>query len=233
MITFVYSYYNNGNMLLEHQKYWNKYPDEIKEQLEIIITDDCSKVPAKDFIQKSDLDLKLYRIKIDIPWNWLACRNIGAHYAENKWILMTDIDHLVDKKTIKKLYSKNDLNEKNIYLFNRKDAPNLTPYKPHDDSYFMTKKMFWKIGGYDETLSGFYGTSGSYRKRAEQISPLIRFKSLYLIRYPANVIWDANTKGLKRKDSKRKELIKPLMKLKTENNWTDIKVLSFPYERVI
>ena len=34
----------------------------------------------------------------------------------------------------------------------------------------MTKNLYWKIGGYDEELSGNYGTSGRYRARAFKVA---------------------------------------------------------------
>jgi len=222
-------------MLQEQQKYWDTYPDYIKEQLEVIVVDDCSpNKPAKDYINPNvEYDLSLYRIQKNVRWNWLACRNLGAYKAKNKWLLLTDMDHAVDSRVIKNLWRNvKHFDDECIYMFERKDAPNLTQYKPHDDSYFMTRGMFWKVGGYDEDLSGFYGTSGNYRRRAGAKSKrLIRLKGLYLIRYPREVIADASTSEFTRKDPAQKEKLKKIIDSKKHAR-KPIKTLSFPYEEI-
>lgn len=235
MVTFVYPYYKNGEMLKKQQEYWASYPDKIRKSFEVIVVDDCSPTnKAIDNIETDvDYDLKLYRVNEDIRWNWLACRNIGAYHAKNKWLLLTDMDHAVDADVIKKLYKRlSSLDETYIYLFERRDAPDLTFYKPHNDSFFMTKELFWRTGGYDEDLSGFYGTSGDYRRRAFKTAKLsFRFTDLYLIRYPREIISDASTTDFTRKDPEQKERLRSVIKEKSDND-QPIKVLSFPYERL-
>lgn len=219
-------------MLVEQQRYWNNYPDYIQDQLEVIIVDDCSpRKPAKNYLNTEvKYSLSLYRIQKDVQWNWLACRNLGAYKAKNKWLLLTDMDHVVDTYVIEKLWSMlPELDKKYIYMFERKDAPDLTPYKPHNDSFFMTKKMFWKTGGYDEEFSGFYGTSGKYRRRAAGIANgLVRIKGLYLTRYTREILEDASTTEFVRKDQRRKDKLNRLYKEKQESE-RPIKTLTFPY----
>jgi hypothetical protein len=42
--------------------------------------------------------------------------------------------------------------------------------------------MFWKVGGYDEALSGHYGSDGDWRKRCAKVAP-IQILSDRLIRH--------------------------------------------------
>lgn len=237
LITFVYAYYDNPNMFLRQMEEWNVYPNEIKKQLDIIVTDDCSKdKPLSDLpLNLKNIDIRRFQITEKVQWNWLACRNIGASKANTKWLLLTDMDHMVDSVDIGDLF--NFLNKKayeeTVYLFKRVDAPNRTKFKSHDDSYLMTKEMYWKIGGYDEELSGNYGTSGRYRKRAFQISDHNKRLNIPLTRFPSEVIFDANTKDFVRKHKNNGKKIKAILRKKTEEGRLDeIRTLSFPYKEI-
>ena len=89
-----------------------------------------------------------------------------------------------------------------FYLFSRVDAPNLTPYKRHPNSYFMHRDLYWKIGGYDEEFSGNYGTDGMYRRRAIKVAGEGIKMDAPLIRYPREVIPDASTTEFHRKEGR-------------------------------
>ena len=85
------------------------------------------------------------------------------------------------------------LDERKVYRFSRVDAPDMTPYKPHPNSWVFTRGMFNRIGGYDERLSGFYGTDGEFGKRVERATAKVVLLDEVLIRYPREVIADAST----------------------------------------
>ncbi|MFW5887073.1 MAG: hypothetical protein ACOCUL_04880, partial [Bacteroidota bacterium] len=189
-------------------------------------------------------NFRAFEIKVDIPWNWLAARNIGAYHAKSPWIILTDIDHVILNQHYRLLLDKK-LDEKNIYLFDRRDCDRpvseekgsfkLRYKKPHDDSFLMTKEMFWKGGGYDEEFSGHYGTSGRYRSRMQAVcNKMIRLKDIYLIRYDRKVIADASTTTLKRKEGRDPKALKRIEeKKKAEGRKNDIKTLTFPYREII
>ena len=237
-LTFVYAYYDNKGMLIRQLQEWEQYPKEIKDQLSVIVTDDCSsKQPITELIpefEKSSIDLTVYRITKKVPWNWLACRNIGAHYTKTKWLLMTDMDHMIDKQDAPKLFNVlNVLDPSFVYLFTRVDAPKRTHYKPHDDSYLMTHKRFWKIGGYDEEFSGNYGTSGAYRRRAFDSSKGNERLNIPLTRFPREVLADASTTEFVRKHPDNGPKLAVIReKKKAEGRASEILTLSFPYELV-
>lgn len=239
-ITFVYSYYDNPRMFEEHIKIWQSYPGNIKNLLEFIVTDDCSpNHPASDVarrIKPYDIDLKIYRIQKDIPWNWRMARNVGAHHAALQWVLTTDMDHLIPVDTAEYITTAN-LDERIVYQFEREDAPNRTPYKPHNDSYLMTKQTYWKIGGYDEDFAGTYGTADwpppAYGTKVKKIAKIIRLP-VALVRYPREVVADSSCprdllilKGLEN-DKKKAEIT--AMKKRTGRG---IMTLQSPYERVL
>ena len=240
-ITYVYPYYNNALMFVEQQRVWGNYSQDVRNRVEMIVTDDCSpRAPARFFVQDPrNFNLKLYRIGVDIRWNWIAAKNLGAHHAaEDSWLFLTDIDHVIPELTVRALLDRLDrgkLDQDRYYTFDRVDAPGLTPYKTHPNTYFMHRSLFWRIGGYDEDLSGFYGTDGYYRALVERVCRRKEFRvpDVYVIRYPREVISDSSTTDYKRKEpvdsSPRK---KEIMKTKLREGLPP-KALSFPWERVL
>ena len=239
-LTYVYAYYDNKTMLERQIKEWQKYPDNIKQKLEVIITDDCSsKQPISELISKFkrvDFATRIFRITKKVPWNWLACRNIGAHYAQSKWVLLTDMDHMVDRRDVETFFKATRKGHDNwVYTLTRVDAPNRTYYKPHNDSFLMTKDLYWRIGGYDEELAGNYGTSGRYRQRAYAIAEDNKRVDAPLTRFPREVIADASTTEFVRKGPGRNpHAIKIILNKKlNEGREDEIRTLSFPYEEIL
>jgi len=235
-ITFVYAYYDNPTMLLRQQEEWLSYPDSVLKRLEIIITDDCStNHPITEvFPLSSKLNIRVFRITKKVQWNWLACRNIGAHCAQGTWLLLTDMDHMLQKKHADQLFGamkKDRLPSKCVYLFTRVDAPDNVVVKNHNDSFLMKKDLFWKIGGYDEELSGNYGTSGTYRRRAFKVAGDHTVLDIPLTRYSREVIPDASTTEFLRKEGCDKKAMQNKVdakKLEGRKFW----VLTFPYEEL-
>ena len=205
-LTLVYAYYKNDSMFIHQQINWNAYSDKVKRDVEIIVTDDCS--PQENSIENCVQlpyypNLRLFKILEKVPWNWLECRNIGAKYAKSDWLLLTDIDHMVTPTVARSLLKRIDrLNKSVVYQLNRIRAVDNKPYKFHNDSFLVSKSLFWGAGGYDEHYSGLYGTSGSFRRRLlKNASDNIRLP-LQLVLYGREVIKDASTTDFARKEGR-------------------------------
>lgn len=199
MITIIFPYYNNAGMLKEQWRVWSSYPDEVKAKVSVIVVDDSSPwAPAADALSRREwlssglASLRLYRAGVDIRWNWLFCRNLGASEANDPWLLLTDIDHVIPADTLSSLLNKNHDTTK-VYRFARVSMPDYTLYHPHADTFYMTKAMFWRIGGYDERFSGYYGSSSDIRHRMKAMGVEIELLPHSIIRYPREVIPDAST----------------------------------------
>jgi hypothetical protein len=229
--TLILPYYENPKFLRTQIGWWSTYPDVlgawIGKFLSAIVVDDGSPVyPAEPIVKAnpSSIPLRLFRIGVDVRWNWLAARNIGAHHAEDGWLLLTDMDHVLPASTASALiFGKHDPGL--VYAFSRIEHTG-EPVQPHSASFFMTKAMFWKIGGYPEELAGFYGTDGDFRRRLAQHAK-IQILEDRLIRHEYQ--GDSSTTAYLRKQPED-AAVKALV-AKRKPGWTP-KVLSFPYAQV-
>jgi hypothetical protein len=201
----------------------------------MIVVDDCSPVPLWDAIDaasritaRSVPGLRIYRITEKKRFNWLAARNIAAHEAEDgSWLAMTDMDHMLPFTTTTALvYGSHD--PETIYRFTRCDGHHSaeTEIAPHANSWFMTKAMFWRAGGYNEAFSGLYGSDGEFRRRCARTAP-IAIMNRPLVRKEHD--GDSSTTSYGRKEPQDRAI----HELAAQLEGTPPKVLSFPYERVL
>ena len=238
MLTLVYSYYENWKMLQEQLKFWSEYPPNVLKHVEFIVTDDCStNAPLNSaFVLPANLNIRIFRITKKVPWNWLACRNIGAHHAKGDWLLLTDMDHvLLPQYSNQTLLLTKKLSPDFVYMFSRRDMPHMKKVPHHKDSFFLSKDLFWRSGGYDEDLSGHYGTSGQFRRRVIKCATGWEILDIPLIRYSRSVIDDACTVNFVRKtaDGAHHRAMKKIIRNKILSGTSNvIKTLSFPYEEV-
>lgn len=226
LVTIIYPYYDNPLALAKRVNAWAQLPLELRINLSAIIVDDGSPVSsAKQVLFNCPIPfkLRLFRIDVDRRWNWLAARNIGMSYANEGWCVCTDIDHIIPQETLENLVHENHEID-TIYRFNRMERG--VKIHPHPNSWFMTREIFWKFGGYDEALSGYYGTDGEARRRWIKTAKVRTLKD-YLIR--EEYVDDSSTMRYGRKESidlRAQEIIKARPK-----DWKP-RVLSFPYHEV-
>jgi hypothetical protein len=237
-LTLIMPYYDNPSMLEEQQRLWMKYPEELRARLHVIIVDDGSpRWPALPHVaqpleQFGLASFRLYRTKVDVRWNWLFCRNLGVSEATTDWVFMTDIDHVMPGKTLARLLDAT-LDSRKAYRMSRVDAPDLTPYKPHPNTWLMTRMLFDRIGGYDERFSGFYGTDGEFRRRVQDTAEEIVILPQVMVRYPREVVADASTTTYGRKEVQDRINVKRIVLQRAEiPNWKT-KRLTFPYEQLL
>jgi hypothetical protein len=200
-LTVIMAYYENPTMLAKQLTNFAKMDDDIRKRLTYIVVDDCSpRHPAKLMCGgpvSNYFNLKLFRMLQDVPWNQDACRNLAVSQADDQWLLITDMDHLPPEPTIRKIMS-SKLRPDTFYSLQRVSAPGLEPYKPHPNSYVVTRAVYGMAGGYDERWAGLYGTDGMFRNRLEAVARWHLFDAP-LIRYGREVIGDASTTQFERK----------------------------------
>jgi len=231
-------YYENPGMLREQYVRLRALPPELKANISVIVTDDGSPTQPAIHEDTGVRRSQLYRIKVDIRWNQDAARNIGVKYAKTDFVLMTDIDHIVPQATWEKLIKEERWRKDYAYSFHRKTLVSTNPdvlvdYKPHPNSWFISKELFERVGGYDERFAGYYGTDGDFKVRMLELNAKkwIQLPE-FIYRVPRETIPDASTTTYKRKQpDDRPTIYKMIQDRKTEADQRPRRY-RFPYERV-
>ena len=215
----IYPYYMNGQMLVEHQKRWLTFPEDILDKLHFIIVDDGSpEKPAVDFVIDSQRRLKMdiYRIDVDIFWNLEGALNLGATVCQNEWIFMSDMDHFLPIETIQKIFSLK-ASRYEYFMFKRLKAKrnwhNLSELEEtniHKGTFLMTFHQYWKVGGRNEDYCGYYSVGWAFRNKLRKYGRL-RMLDAYVVGYLSDEISDSATsvtKLTKAEVKKNRKLLK-------------------------
>lgn len=205
-LTIVLPYFCNQGMLAEQAAIWQALPSDLRVRLHVVVVDDCSPKGQRATLKGVTVaglgSMRVYRLLQKKRWNWLSARNLGAKVATTEWVLLTDIDHVIPEDTIARLVT-GPLDPSDVYRFKRVTVEHPWPYevaalpvyKSHNDTWLLTKALFFddRVGGYDERLSGCYGTSGEFRDRLVRAARGSVVLNEVIIRYPREVIPDAST----------------------------------------
>lgn len=237
-ITIIFPYFENAGMFIRQQRHFMSLPASIRENLHVCVCDDCSVDQAADHIladfPASIASFQLFRIQEKVRWNWLAARNLCWNNCKTDWAIHTDIDHTVPLETLRWMMGEEHDAGKVYFPFARKEAPEMAVNpKHHPNTWFHTKAMYDRIGGYDERLSGHYGTDSDFRFRAERESNgFIPVPDHFVVRWPREVVADSSCPdSFGRKNQDDKEAVK---RIKAERelikDWKPVR-LSFPWVR--
>lgn len=243
-LSIVMPYYMNPGMLQLQYANWAGWRQDLKDQIEVVLVDDGSpESQAVDVLRYDELPaIQIWRIVEDKPWNQHGARNLGAKEATGDWLLLTDMDHMLLEKDLERLLGKlGDLDRSTTYMLDRVEAdtgePTLDRHgkpKPHPNSFVMTKDHYWVVGGYDEEYCGVYGTDGLFKTRAFERGAKGHLKKIRLQRYHRDLVPDASTRTLERKEGREpgaKKMIRAQKEARGEAN--KIKTLQFSYLRVV
>jgi len=229
--TLILPYYRNPGMLDLQLERIASYNPKLLPYVRVIVVDDGSpKDKAMPPKMPPPFSLTMFRIDVDVRWNWLAARNIGHHHAKTDWVLFTDIDHLIPEATARRIIG-DELSERYIYRFARVNYPDGDPYHPHPNSWLMTRAMFDKTGGYDERFSGYYGTDGMFRDRCAAVSKGVVILKAKIERVDRKVLADASTTTYERKAEQDKEAVPRIRReIQASGDLTPHR-LTFPYRQ--
>ena len=169
----IYSpYYNQPELLKFNFDLYSSFKKELLDKAHFMIVDDGSQVkPAYDIAKEytKKLDISLYKIDVDIPWNMPEANNIAFKEIKTPWVLRTDMDHFLDEKQMLSAVLgayKQHAPIGYLYFFgkrfvfkgeNAKDGKAYPINQLHENSYIIHKDDYWRIGGYNECYSGNYG----------------------------------------------------------------------------
>jgi predicted glycosyltransferase involved in capsule biosynthesis len=136
---------------------------------------------------------------VDRPWNQDAARNIGAHEARGRYLLLTDIDHVVPESTLLDLCEIED--HRCVYTLPRAAHFSDKVIPSHVNSYFLSRSLYWDIGGYDEDFWGAYGSDRLFRTRLLKSAPVKELPNSRLELVTRGSIPDAKNTNLSRRPS--------------------------------
>ena len=239
-LTLIMPYYDNPGMLAHQYKVWSRrWPEGVADRVRFIIVDDGSmRSPASGVVRPAGLDIEIYRVLVDRPWHQHGARNLGAHVAPQGWLLMTDMDHVLEgKPALNLLKSLPRLPKTRAFMLERIEGDGSGPtrsdkgdLKPHPNSFVMTRQTFWHVGGYDEDYCGVYGTDRLFRGRLPQPLDVL---PIALTRYWRDLIPDASTTSLPRKEGRPPDAKKQVeRKKRAAGRENVILTLDFPWQRV-
>ena len=172
-ITIYFPYYNQPEALKFNLDYYSSFDEELKNKFNVLIVDDGSQRAqalrtAKNY--ENALNLSLYKIHVDIPWNMGAANNIAFKDAETEWIIRTDIDWFCKEQRLRKILDTR-LKDGVVYFFRGLRVKDKPPFeviegcKSPPNIYILNKKKYWETGGYNEYLCGNYGDDFEFRPR--------------------------------------------------------------------
>lgn len=235
LTTLCLPYYDNPAILALHLKTWAAYPAAVREQMRFIVVDDASpNSPAEPVVRAAALEhVSLYRVEKDTAWGWPFCKNLAAHVADDGVLLLTDIDHLLEPAQAEALVAMKVKPDAHYVPARRK--LNGEAYKRHPGSYIMQRSLYWKIGGFEENWLGWYSTDFMMRERAARMSRRVETDVVTLTLYGREVIPDASTTTLPRKEGNRYAAANPAIRaaMRRAVNGPPLKVLTQPYHRVL
>lgn len=231
-VSIVFPYYDNPEMLAYKLDYYSRYSEAMKRSLEIVVVDDASPIsPARNVVPDSySIDLSVFRIVRDRPWNQDAARNIGAYEARGEYLLLTDVDHVVPEKTLSGLLA--EATPGVVLTMGRKAHFSDASKDSHVNSYFMSKKTYWDVGGYDEDFWGTYGSDWLFRKRLQKGVTIRLVDDLKLELVTQGSIQDAKNKSFARSPTVFRRIRSWILRLgKTLGVIVSPRVLVNPYVR--
>jgi hypothetical protein len=165
-------FYNNPAMVERQVAYWETLSDAFLERVEFVLIDDCSE--QRPQLAPRRIDLKLFRITTDIPWNQAGARNLGSFVATGTHGLFMDIDqHFFEPPMLQLLDALPQLAPTLMLHLRIKELVNIQSGKSLlcAPSTFVVHLPTYRVRGrYDEDFAGHYG-----------------FEDLY-----AHAVWEAN-----------------------------------------
>jgi hypothetical protein len=156
MISLVYPYFETPEMLAFQLAHWSAFPLDLRKQLEFIIIDDGSPDRPAD-IPSVNLNLKLYRVNENVKWNHPGAQNLGAHVASCDWLWSGAIDNVITEKSMYGILGLDTSDPHTFYKFHDYNTGNPEQPGMHYAVNYLSRWLYWHIGGYDEDFTGYWG----------------------------------------------------------------------------
>ena len=160
MLTIVMAVYGQPKMLAHQLATISRYGDDVLDQLKMVIVDDHGDPPASIVPPElaAMVDLKLFRVTEDIPWNQMGARNIGMRESEG-WVVMLDPDMVIEPEMISKFIDRANTASRGTVTKFALRWPGHPLGFTSPNTWLVHKRDFFDCGGYDEDFRGHKGWS--------------------------------------------------------------------------
>ena len=242
---FVYPYFDNPEMLKLQVENWNRYDDDLRDLIRIIVVDDHSPESPVPILKKCKTVVHCYRLLERFPWNMHECRNIGAKHAstpdENHWLFMSDVDYVLTPEMAFSMLWR-VLDPLRHYSMWRVSARDMNEQEIAINTFLVKYNAFWQVNGYDLDLApiggGGYGSDPQFLLQLHAIVPRMHMADVTLIGYGRTTadgepfIPDADTRGLDRKEwwTRYEEALE---RKKKSGDLRSVRPIRTSYERVL
>lgn len=166
-LSIISHFYNSPEKVEQQIAHWKKIDPELLKHIEFILVDDCSE--EHPIFQKKDLNLRIFRITTDIPWNQAGARNLAAYHASGEWGLFFDIDQEIILESLPTIIANLDaFDNKTMYYLRANDifdSLNNITLPHHPNTYLVNMQQYRTHGMLDEDFSGHYGYEDLYMPR--------------------------------------------------------------------
>jgi len=225
----VMPYYENPDMLRRHVQNWRK----LKPAARIILVDDGSPCnPAEAVLRvpgTDELDVRLFRIDVDIPWNQPGARNLGMMQVQG-WTLLTDMDRMIEPTEWRYLLQQH-LKATEFYAM-RDQTTGHGDAGTHPGTFVILPELYWAAGGFNEDFAGHYGYDDiAFRKGARRMARE-RLLPIWITCYSSRDVPDAKTHRYGRHDDPCASRNVPALMDLVEHPRQAEKPLRFPWHEV-
>jgi hypothetical protein len=167
-LSLISNFYNSQECLTTQLDHWRKANPRLLAVMEFILVDDHSHQPYQ--VDPSGLNLRLFRIDTDIPWNQPGARNLGTFHVRTDWAIYTDIDQLLNMDVIAALVDKlPELDPLTMYYWKMTGLKWRGQDWPFHPNCFLVYVPEFKLRGcYDEDFAGHYGHDDSFMEKVWQ-----------------------------------------------------------------
>lgn len=153
--------YDQPKMMALQVGAWEKYSELVKQNVRFIVVDDAGPNHPFRMPFAPTLDVQVYRVQQDIPWNQMGARNLGMQAADDGWALMIDPDMILPPDIMEIVVRRvmQNPNKGGRYRMLLRHMRNGQLDEGCCNIYVIHTADFWRAGGYDEDYSGHKGYS--------------------------------------------------------------------------
>jgi hypothetical protein len=166
----IISHFYNAHECVDQQiAHWQQINPQLRNLFEFILVDDFSDNDYK--LPPNDLNIRLFRVTDDIPWNQGGARNLATIHATGAIAMFIDIDQHIKIEFLERLCASFENIQRNTIHFFKSNPPliniqNGQELSHHPNSFFVNLKDFKTHVHYDEDFVGHYGFEDIFVMRA-------------------------------------------------------------------